>query len=93
MGKGGIRMVDVPLMDELAGPNADLDPDNESGEIWLTDPNNLIWGVRREIEVFSRFNQKTDSVEYTVYTRVAAAVEEHDAIVVASNVATTAASA
>ena len=82
MGVGGIRLQEVPLMGEFA-PEQNADT---SSEIWLTDPNNLVWGVRRDIEVFNRFNQKTDSIEYTVYTRVAAAVEEVNAFVVATGV-------
>lgn len=86
MGKGGIRMQEVPLMDNLAAPGAYLEQD--TGSIWLTDPKNLVWGVRREVEVFSQFAQKKDTIEYTVYTRVAAAVEETGAFVVATNVST-----
>lgn len=82
MGKGGVRMLDVPLM-LSEGEGTD-----QTGSIWLVDPKNLVWGVRREVEVFSQFAQKKDTIEYTVYTRVAAAVEEVGAFVVATNVPT-----
>lgn len=85
MGNGGVRLHEVPLMDDPSAPNNDAD----AGDIWLTDPNNLIWGVRREVEVFSEFVRKKDTIEYTVYTRVAAAVEETDAFVIAEDVSTT----
>lgn len=85
MGKGGIRMNEVPLLGGNYGPDA---ADQPTGDIWLTDPKNLVWGVRREIEVFSQFAQKKDTIEYTVYTRVAAAVEETNAFVVAKGVST-----
>lgn len=100
MGKGGIRMVDVPLMASYdlddtdtdgAGPDTADGTSTSVGSIWLTDPKNLVFGVRREVEVFNEFKPKKDAVEYTVYTRVAAAVEEHGAFVVATNVGTTAA--
>ena len=100
MGKGGVRMLDVPLMlntgldTDTDGEGPDTDTDGpEVGSIWLTDPKNLVWGVRREVEVFSQFAQKKDTIEYTVYTRVAAAVEEVGAFVVATNVGITAAPA
>lgn len=86
MGNGGVRLHEVPLMDDaLAAPGP---IETQTGDIWLTDPNNLIWGVRREVEVFSQFAQKKDTIEYTVYTRVAAAVEETDAFVIAEGVST-----
>lgn len=81
MGNGGIRLQDVPMME-----NYDDGEGKTVADIWLTHPQNLVWGIRRDVEVFSRFNQKTDSIEYTVYTRVAANVEEKDAFVVAENV-------
>lgn len=95
MGKGGIRLQDVPMM--LSEANADtVNTATESedvGSIWLTDPQNLVWGIRREVEVMNEYKPKKDTIEYTVYTRVAAAVEEVGAFVVATNVGTTAAPA
>lgn len=55
-------------------------------EVWLTDPQNLIWAVKREIQVFREFKPKKDSIEYTLYTRFGTAVENGDAAVVATNV-------
>lgn len=95
MGKGGIRLVDVPLMgaydvdtgvEDDEGTTGVDESVAEGGSIWLTDPKNLVFGVRREVEVFREFKPKKDAVEFTVYTRVAAAVEEHAAFVVATNV-------
>lgn len=86
MGNGGIRLQDVPLMENYDAPVGENGADAPVADIWLTHPQNLVWGIRRDVEVFSRFNQKTDSIEYTVYTRVAANVEEKDAFVVAENV-------
>ena len=104
MGNGGIRLQAVPLMenyDVAATDGPDVEPgtpDDDTaaftgGDVWLTDPNNLVWGIRRQVEVFNEFKPKKDAIEYTVYTRVAAAVEEHAAFVVATNVPTVAAPA
>jgi hypothetical protein len=53
----------------------------------LVDPKNLIWGVRRAIQVFREFKPKKDAIEYTMYTRVGANVENPQAAVVVKNVA------
>lgn len=75
-GHGGIRLNDLPLLEDT----------DAGAEIWLTDPQNLVWGIRRNIEVFSEFATKKDTIEYTVFTRVAANVEEKKAFVVATGV-------
>lgn len=56
-------------------------------DVWLTDPQNLIWAVKREIQVYREFKPKKDSIEYTLYTRFGTAVENGDAAVIATNVA------
>lgn len=56
-------------------------------DIWLTDTQNLIWGIKRDIEVYREFKPKKDTIEYTVYTRVGAAVENAQASVIVKNVA------
>jgi hypothetical protein len=55
-------------------------------EVWLTDPKNLIWAIKREVQVYRQFAQKKDSWEYTVYVRFGTAIEDGNAIVVAKNV-------
>lgn len=70
----GLQMQEVPLL--------------EGHDVWLTFPQNLVWGTRREIKVYTEFKPKADTTEYTVFTRVAAAVEEPDAFVVAKDVPT-----
>ena len=83
-GSGGIRMTEVPLMEDY-----DYEATTEAvGDILLTEPSNLLFGIRRDIKVLNQYNQKTDSIEYTVYTRIATAIEEHNAVVVATNVGT-----
>jgi len=91
MGKGGVRMHDIPLMlTEDVTPAAGATSD-QTGSVWLTNPQNLVWGILREVQVMNEYVAKKDTIEYTVYTRVAAAVEEVGAFVVATNVGTTAA--
>lgn len=95
MGNGGVRLQEVPLMEgydvAATDPDGVADSGDETeaytaGEIWLTNPQNLVWGIRREVEVFTEFKPKKDAIEYTIFTRVAANVEEKSAFVVARNV-------
>ena len=85
----GIRAVEVPLFPEY---NADLDGSGAgiatgaASDVWLVDPQNLVWGVKREIQVFREFKPKKDTIEYTMYTRVGANVENPAAAVVVKNV-------
>jgi hypothetical protein len=86
----GVRAVEVPLF-----PEYDIDLDGsgagtasgKGSDVWLVDPDNLIWGVKREIQVFREFKPKKDTIEYTLYTRVGANVENPQASVVVKNVA------
>lgn len=86
----GIPLQEVPLFPEYT---ADLDGSGGSAatgaasDLWLVDPKNLIWGIRREIQVYRQFIPKKDAIEYTMYTRVAANVENPQAAVVVKNVA------
>lgn len=76
----GVRAVEVPLF-----PEYEVSGDAAS-DVWLVDPQNLIWGVKREIQVFREFKPKKDTIEYTLYTRVGAQVENPAASVVVKNV-------
>lgn len=86
----GIPASEVPLFPEY---NVDLDGSGAGtatgtgSDLWLVDPKNLIWGVRRAIQVFREFKPKKDAIEYTMYTRVGANVENPAAAVVVKNVA------
>lgn len=85
----GVRAQEVPLFPEynigVAGSGAGVT--GRGSDLWLVDPNNLIWGVKREIQVFREFKPKKDTIEYTMYTRVGAQVENPAASVVVKNVA------
>lgn len=81
----GVRVHETPYFDETKdGDYAGATGDH--GDVWLTDPNNLIWAIKREVQVYRQFVQKKDSIEYTVYARVGLGVENTDAIVVVKNV-------
>lgn len=85
----GVPAVEVPLFPEYTidhdGSGAGT-ASSEGSDVWLVDPQNLIWGVRRAIQVFREFKPKKDTVEYTLYTRVGANVENPQASVVVKNV-------
>lgn len=80
----GVRAVEVPLFPEYDVNGATAG--GEASDLWLVDPQNLIWGVKREIQVFREFKPKKDTIEYTLYTRVGAQVENPAASVVVKNV-------
>lgn len=85
VGAFGVPVQEVPLLSETQdGDYSGATGDH--GEVWLTFPQNLIWGVKREIQVFREFKPKKDSIEYTVYCRVGAEIENKDAFVVVKNV-------
>lgn len=78
----GVRAQEVPLF-----PEYDIAGGKTGSDLWLVDPNNLIWGVKREIQVYREFVPRKDTIEYTMYTRVGASVENPQASVVVKNVA------
>lgn len=81
----GVPVQEVPLFEETkAGTYSGATGDH--GDLWLTFPQNLLWGVKREIKVYSQFAQKKDTIEYTMYTRVGVQIENADAFVVVTNV-------
>lgn len=91
-----VPVQEVPLFLE----NRDGDYDTDSGtsgvqlpsssidhtDLWLVDPQNLLWGVKRDITVYRQFQPKKDTVEYTVYVRQGVQIENLDAFVVLKNV-------
>jgi len=93
----GVPLSEVPLFPEytvdfngstagVGSPGTGQTAGNGS-DLWLVDPNNLIWGIVRDIQVFREFKPKKDTIEYTLYTRVGANVENPQASVVVKNVA------
>jgi hypothetical protein len=81
----GLPVQEVPLFDETrVGDYAS--PTGQHGDMWLTFPKNLLWGVKREIQVYREFKPKKDTIEYTMYCRVGTQIEEVDAFVVVKNI-------
>lgn len=81
----GVPLIEVPLMSETqAGTYSGATGDH--GDVWLTFPRNLVWGVKRDVVVFREFKPKKDTIEYTLYVRVGAQVENADAFVVVRDV-------
>jgi hypothetical protein len=81
----GVQIQEVPLFDE-AQTGTESGASGPHGTIWLTFPQNLLWGVKREIVVYREFKPKKDTVEYTMYTRVGTQIENGEAFVVVKNV-------
>lgn len=88
----GVTLQEVPLFLEDR-PADDLTGDGGAGargtntDLWLTFPDNLIWGIKRDITVHREFKPKKDTIEYTVYTRQGVQIENLDAFVVVRDVA------
>lgn len=92
----GVPIQEVPLFLE----DRDGDYDTDSGtsgvqlpsgsidhtDVWLTFPENMIWGIKREIKILREYKNKKDTIEYTVYTRQGVQIENLDAFVVVKNV-------
>lgn len=84
----GQSVQEVPLFEDTkTGSYSGGDSANAThSEVWLTNPKNLIWAVKREVQVYREFAPKKDAWEYTLFTRFGTAIENGDAIVVAKNV-------
>lgn len=81
----GLAIQEVPLFNETQ----DGDYSGATGDhadAWLTFPKNLLWGVKREIQVIREYKAKKDTNEWTMYCRVGAAVENPDTFVVVKNI-------
>jgi len=82
----GLRINEVPLFLEDRRLNDTGAGSQDHSELWLTFPQNLLWGIKRDIEVYREFVPKKDTIEYTVYTRIGVQVENLDAVVVVKNI-------
>jgi hypothetical protein len=80
----GVPVQEVPYFDETkAGTYTNAT--GQHGELWLTFPQNLLWGIKREIKVVREYVAKKDTIEYTMFCRVGTQVENTDAFVVVKN--------
>ena len=81
----GIPVINVPLMDEtLAGDYSGAA--GLHGDVHLTFPQNFIVGIKRDVTVYRLFQPKKDTIEYTLFIRVGAQMENYDAHVIVKNV-------
>lgn len=82
----GIPLQEIPYFDTDLDRTGAAAGSGGHGDIWLTFPRNLLWGVKREIQVFREFKPKKDTIEYTMYCRVGVQIENTDTFVVVTNV-------
>lgn len=82
----GVPLQEVPLFLEDRNAAGVAGAGNTT-DLWLTFPENLIWGIKRDITVYREFKPKKDTIEYTVYTRQGVQIENLDAFVVVTNIA------
>lgn len=81
----GVPVQEVPMfLEDVA--HSDGTTTGEFTDLWLTFPDNLIWGIKRDITVYREFKPKKDTIEYTVYTRQGVQIENLDAFVVLRDV-------
>jgi hypothetical protein len=83
----GIQGQEVPLLTEYDVDGAGAG--GLGGDIWLVDPQNLLFGIKREITVWREYKPKKDTIEWTIMVRCGASVENPQAAVVIKNVAYT----
>ena len=81
----GVQIQEVPLFDSTK-TGTYSGAAGLHGDVWLTFPDNLIWGVKREVVVYREFKPKKDTIEYTMFCRVGTQIENGDAFVVVKNV-------
>lgn len=81
----GIPVKEVPMFKEDISSGGGT-PTLDNADVWLTFPQNMVVGVKREIEVYNEFKPKKDTIEYTLYTRVGVQIENLDAFVVVKGV-------
>ena len=82
----GFRIQEVPLFLENRAGDYSGASGNDHTELWLTDPKNLLWGVKREIQITREYKPKKDTYEFTMMTRIGTQVENADAFVVVKNI-------
>lgn len=87
IGNGGVRLQEVPLMYTRDDASYTEEGAADTYDVLLTNPQNLVWGVRRAITMYREFKPKKDAIEFTVFVRVAANIENENAVVVTTNVA------
>lgn len=74
----GVPIKEVPLF-----------PEDTTGTLELTYPENRLWGIKRDIRYYEEFQNKKDTTEYTMFMRWGVQIENADAYVEVQNVALT----
>ena len=86
----GVPYQEVPLFNETldyVGTGGPADAATaDFAELWLTFPQNLLWGIKREIKVVREYAAKKDTIEYTMFCRVGTQVENTGAFVIVQNI-------
>lgn len=81
----GVPLQEVPYFDETQVGDYSGHT-GQHGELWLTFPQNLLWGIKREIKVVREYKAKKDTIEYTMFCRVGTQIENADAFVIVKNI-------
>lgn len=81
----GVPYQEIPLFSEVRAGTY-TSPTGNHGDLWLTFPENLLWGIKRDITVYREFKPKKDTIEYTMYCRVGVQIENKEAFVVVTNI-------
>ena len=81
----GIPVINVPLMVETQTGDYS-GAAGYHGDVHLTFPQNFIVGIKRDVTVYRLFQPKKDTIEYTLFIRVGAQMENYDAHVIVKNV-------
>lgn len=77
----GIPIEEIPLIPEALDCISGSAVYADGSFVWLTFPQNFIFIISRDIEVYWEFKPRTDKYEATVYTKVDAIIENVDALV------------
>jgi hypothetical protein len=75
----------VPLFPETLDRTNDSEVTADGSYIWLTDPQNLITVIQRDIEIHWEFVARRDRWQATIYTRVDDVILNTDAFVTGSD--------
>lgn len=81
----GVSVQEIPYFSETRVGDYTT-PSGNHTDVWLTDPKNLIWGIKREIQVEREYKPKKDTIEYTVFSRQGVQIQNVDAFVVVKNI-------
>ena len=76
----GIPLFEIPIMEEIESGTYSGAAGNH-GVLDLTFPDNRLFGIQRDIQVFREFKPKKDTIEYTQFIRCATQIENAESFV------------